>query len=80
MFFVVTDPPQYNLNRAMYLLSGPLHALPQSLTLHSFHISIMEVPNIKQFWNVEAAGTTLSKEEDPGKQFLQSCIQSSITC
>ena len=77
------DWPTAVQSKLGYLLSGPLPTLPQGLTLHSFHVSqlsIMEVPNIEQFWNVEAAGTTPSKEEDPGKQFLRSYIQSSITC
>ena len=64
-------------------MSGPLPTLPQSLTLRSFHVSqlsIMEAPNIEQYWNVEAAGRAPSKERDPGKQFLRSYIQSNITC
>ena len=77
------DGPTAVESKLGYLLSGPLPTLPQSLTLHSFHVSqlsIMEAPNIEQFWNVEAAGTAPSKEKDPGKQFLRSYIQSSITC
>ena len=65
-----------------YLLSRPLSTCPQSATAGLFHVSMLsikEVPNIEQFWNMEAAGTTPSKE-DPGKQFLRSYIQSSIIC
>ena len=76
------DGPTAVQSKLGYLLSGPLSTHPQSATASLFHVSMLsikEVPNIEQFWNVEAAGTTPSKEE-PGKQFLRSYIQSSITC
>ena len=70
------------LRKLGYLLSGPLSTCPQSATAGLFHVSMLsikEVPNIKQFWKVKAAGTTPSKK-DPGKQFLRSYIKSSIIC
>ena len=66
------DGPTTVKSKLGYLLSGPLPTLPQSLTLHSFHVSqlsIMEAPNIEQFWNVEAAGTAPSKEKDQENSF-----------
>ena len=76
------DGPTAVQSKLGYLLSGPVSTYPQSSTAGLFHVSMLsinEVPNIEQFWNVEAAGTTPSKE-DPGKQFLRSYIQSSIIC
>ena len=76
------DGPTAVQSKLGYLLSGPLSTSPRSATAGLFHVSMLsikEVPNIEQFWNVEAAGTTPSKEE-PGKQFLRSYIQFSITC
>ena len=79
------DRPTAVQSKLGYLLSGPLSTCPQSAMAGLFHVSILsikEVPNIEQFWKVEAAGTTPSKE-NPGKQFLRSYIQtlqSSIIC
>ena len=76
------DGPTAVQSKLGYLLSGPLSTCPQSATADLFHVSMLsikEVPNIEQFWKVEAAGTTPSKE-DSGKQFLRSYIQSSIIC
>ena len=76
------DGPTAVQSKLGYLLSGPVSTYPQSSIAGLFHVSMLsikEVPNIEQFWNVEAAGTTPSKE-DPGKQFLRSYIQSSIIC
>lgn len=76
------DGPTAVQSKLGYLLSGPLSSCSQNSTASLFHVSMLsikEVPNMERFWNVEAAGVTPS-EEDPGKQFLRSYIQSSITC
>jgi len=65
-----------------YLLSGPLPKYPQSSAVNLFHVSLQtptEASDIERFWNIEATGTQPTAN-DSDEQFLQSYINSNITC
>ena len=66
-----------------YLLSGPLPgAYSHTSTASLFHVSVQspaETPSLEQFWNIESTGTQPAVE-DPDKQFLESYMQTNITC
>ena len=65
-----------------YLLSEPLPAHPHSSNISLFHVptqSMKEALDFKRFWNTESAGTQPTAN-NPDEQFLQSYINTSITC
>ena len=65
-----------------YLLSGPLPAHPHSSNISLFHVStqsMKEASDFERFWNIESAGTQPTVN-NPDEQFLQSYINTSITC
>ena len=63
-------------------MSGPLPKHPHSPTISLFHVSAQtpsDTFDIERFWNIESTGTQLpTKASD--EQFLQSYINSNITC
>ena len=65
-----------------YLLSGPLPKHSHSPTISLFHVSAQtpkETSDLERFWSIESTGTQLTTENSD-EQFLQSYINSNITC
>ena len=76
------DGPTAVQSKLGYLLSGPLPAHPHSSNISSFHVStqsMKEASDFERFWNIESAGTQPTAN-NPDEQFLQSYINTSITC
>ena len=65
-----------------YLLSGTIPKHPHSPTVSLFHVSAQtprETCDIERFWSIESTGTQPTTK-DSNEQFLQSYINSNITC